>query len=210
MRGELFFKIPDDQEVMVKLVEAVPANWSWVDGALDAPKNLVASGQVEENTGFVLRRFHSIQPTIIGSYDRNKGEWGNPDLFAIMVERKLPGFISFNEAGYNSCIVTLELAKRIAVGFLRQGYCGGLHFYSGCCDNNKYDNPARCSLIFEPWDGVKEMCREEAGPQPARVKLEWDSQYYGKEEDIAPIVAVCRSLNLHQYVPGALAKAAAL
>ena len=206
MRGELFFEIPDDQEVMAKLVEAVPSNWSWVDGGLHAPKILIASGQVEENTGFAVERFHSIHPTIVGSYDRNEGKRGKPNLFAIMVEQKLPGFIRFDEAGYDAHIVTLELAKRVAVGFLRKGYRGGLHFYRGCYDNSKYDNPARCGIIFEPWHGAP-MRREEAGAQPARVKLEWESRYYGKEEDITPIVAVCRSLNLHEYAPAAPAEA---
>ncbi len=208
MRGKLFFEIPDDQEVRVKLVEVIPSNWSWVDGGLYAPKNLVASGQVEENTGFAMERFHSIHPTIIGSYDptiigsydQDEGKRGKPNLFAIMVEQKLPGFIEFDEAGYNSHIVTFELAKRVVVGFLRKGYRGSLCFFRGCYDNNKYDNPARCELIFEPWHGAP-VCREEAGEQPARVKLEWESRYYGKEEDIAPIVAECRSLNLREYEP---------
>lgn len=207
MRGELFFEIPDDQEVVVKLVEAVPSNWSWVDGGLHAPKVLVASGQVEENTGFAVERFYSINPTIIGNYDRN--EWGKqekPNLFAIMVEQKLPGFITFNEAGYDEHNIIFELAKRIAIGFLRKGYRGRLRFYQGCYNNKKYDNPARCEMIFKPWHGAP-IYREEAGPQPARVKLEWESCYYGKEEDIAPIVAVCRSLNLREYVPTAPAEA---
>lgn len=200
MKGELFFEIPDDQEVMVKLVEAIPPNWSWVDGSLHAPKNLVSSGAVQENTGFAVERFHSIHPTIIGSYDRSEGKREKPDLFAIMVEQKLPGFINFDEAGYDAHIVTLELAKRVAVGFLRKGYRGCLCFYRGCYDNSKYANPARCSMIFDSWHGTP-ISREEAGAQPARVKLEWEGRYYGKEEDIAPIVAVCRSLSLREYVP---------
>lgn len=191
---------------MVKLVEAVPENWSWVDGGLYAPRILVESEQVEEHTGFVLERFHSIHPTIIGSYDQTMGRSRKPNLFAIMVEQRLPGFIRFIEAGYGADI-TLELAKRVTVGFLRRGYRGGLHFFERCCNNHKYDNPARCSMIFEPWQGAP-LCLEEAGLQPARVKLEWKSHYYGKQEDVAPVVAVCRSLNLRQYVPVAPAEAA--
>lgn len=207
MRGELFFEIPDDQEVMVKLIEAVPPNWSWVDGGLHAPKTLVASGQVEKNTGFAVERFHNINPTIIGSYNQNEGKRGKPNLFAIMVEQKLPGFIKFDEAGYDTHhIVTLELAKRIAVGFLRKDYRGSFRFFKGCYNNSKYDNPARCEMIFEPWHGAP-VYREEAGSQPARVKLEWESRYYGKEDDIAPIVAVCRSLNFREYVPTTSAEA---
>lgn len=195
-KGTLFFEIPNDQETMVKLVEAVPDNWAWVDGGLFAPKDLIALGQVEENTGFVVERFHSIHPTIIGSYDENERRSRKPDLFAIMVEQKLPGFIIFNEAGYDAGVVTLELTKRLAVGFLRKGYRGGLHFYKDCYDNHKYENPARCDLVLQSGDSI---FRGEQGPQPARARLEWNVCYGGREEDIASIAAVCRSLGLREY-----------
>lgn len=33
------FKIHEDsQEAMVKLIEAVPSDWSWIDGSLEAPR----------------------------------------------------------------------------------------------------------------------------------------------------------------------------
>lgn len=200
MRGELFFEIPDDQEVMVKLIEAVPSNWSWVDGNLHAPETLIASGQAEEHTGFAVERFHSIHPTIVGSYDQDERKQRKSNLFAIMAEQKMPGFILFGEAGYDADVVTLELAKRIAVSFLRKGYRGSLRFYMDCYRNRKFDNPARCDIIFKPWHGAPALPKE-SGPQPARVKLGWESRYNGTEKNIAPIVAVCRSLNLHEYLP---------
>ncbi len=198
MRGELFFEIPDDQQVRVKLVEAVPSNWSWVEGGLHASKNLIVNGQVEKNIGFAVERF-SIHPIIFGYYDRNEGKWIKPDLFAITVELKMPRFITFDEAGYDAHIITLELAKRIAIDFIRKDYRGSLHFYGGCHNNIKYENPARCSMVFESWNNER-----------ALVKLKWESRYYGKEEDIAAIVAACHSLNLREYVPVAPAENAAL
>ena len=201
MRGELFFKIPNDLEVMAKLVEAIPSHWSWVDGQLRAPKCLIDVGEVEESTGFAVMRFHSIRPTIIGRYDEDKRRNKDPNLFAIMLEQKLPGFIMFDEAGYETPEITLELVKRIAAGFLRKGYRGGLHFYSGCYDNSKYNNPAKCSMIFEVWNGGSFSKSGETGMQPARVKIGWESKYCGKEEHIASIVSVCRSLNLCEYIP---------
>ncbi len=201
MKSNLFFEIPDNQEVMAKLVEAVPSDWAWLDGGLRALNTLISSGEVEENTGFALERFHTIRPTIVGSYDQSNGKRRIPNLFAIMVEQKLPGFINFNEAGYESRIITLDLAKQIAAGFLRKGYRGSLHFFKDCYNNNKYDNSARCELIFSPWRAPRGWS-EEAGPQPARVMLEWESRYGGgEEEDIAPIAGVCRSLNLREYIP---------
>lgn len=204
MKGELFFEIPiaTANEVAPQLVSAVPSAWLWVDGGLHASENLIASGEVEENTGFALDRFHDIHPTIRGSYDQKNGIWRKPNLCAIMVERKLPGFITFNEAGYDKSI-SLELAKLIATEFLRKGWRGWLSFYKDCQDNYTYHNSARASMIFQPWDGAP-VCGVEAGPQPARIKLEWLDSYYGKMEDVMPIVKVCHSLGLREYVPVAL------
>ncbi len=205
MESELFFEIPDDQEVMVKLIEAMSLEWHWVDGGLHAPESLITSGQADGDTGFMVERFHSIHPTIVGSFV-DGGKRKKPNLFAIMVEQKLPGFIRFDEAGYDADVVTLELAKRIATGFLRRGYRGRLLFFRNCHNNNKYDNSARCEMNFEPWHGAP-VCGREAGPQPARVKVEWNGRYRDSEEEVAPIVAVCRSLGLREYVPQATATA---
>ena len=208
MRGTLFFEIPDDdQEIMVKLVEAIPSNWSWVDGDLHAPEMLIVSGQVEEHTGFAVRRFHRNNPTIVGSYNQDERKQRNPDLFAIMVDQKLPGFIFFDEAGYETPI-TFKLTKHIVVGFLQKGYRGGLRFFKDCYGNSKFDNPARCDIAFKPWHGGS-ASYEEGGPQPARIKIEWDSRYNGREEDVTPIIAVCRSFNLREYAPAVPLKAAA-
>lgn len=196
MGDRLFFEIPEDPEVMVILVRAVPSNWSWVDGGLYAPQDSIVSGAAKEDTGFAVKRFFSIRPTIVGGYSK-KGKRSKPDLFAIMVKQKLPGFVHFEEAGFDKDEVTLETAKQIAVGFLKKGYRGCLCFYKDYYNNSKYNNPAYCDMTLEPWHGTG----EEVGLQPARMKLEWDDRYSGKEEDIATIVTVCYSLGLRKYVP---------
>jgi hypothetical protein len=180
---------------MGKLVDAVPNTWSWVDGYLAAPNALIASGQVARHTGFAIQRFHSVNPTIVGEYN-SKHEWQAPDLLAVMLEQILPAFVSFDEGD----LITLDLAKRFIMGFLLRGYRGSASFSAGCYDNDRFNNPARCSFAFEPWNGPP-ICGEEAGPQPARVKLEWDARYGGSEKSIAPIVAACRALQLHEYTP---------
>lgn len=195
MRRELFFEIPDDESIMAQLVQAIPENWSWVDGQLHAPLALIATKRAQADTGFSIDRFHSIHPTIIGSTGPNATK-NKPNLFAIMVEQKLPGFVSFHEAGFDANMITLENAKRIAVGFLRKGYRGELSFYKGCRGDNKYDNEARCSFAFESWHGAP-CCDDEAGEQPARTHLEWDSG----DENVALIAAVCWSLGLREYLP---------
>lgn len=149
MRGERFFEIRNNRDLRANLVEAIPSNWEWVDGSLVAPSEFIAWGQVSEDTGFVLGNFLGFKPTIVGSYDRGTTRRSKPDLFAIMVEQKLPGFVSFDEAGKDASIITFELSKRLAIGFLKKGYRGSLRFYKGHHHDNKYHNPAQCNMRFE-------------------------------------------------------------
>lgn len=199
MGEKIFFEIPDDVETILKLVESIPSTWSWLDGWLDAPKRLTSSGAAVENTGFRISRFHSIKPTVIGRHNRDGEINPAPDLFEILVEQKLPGFIEFDEAGFGRDI--LDHAKSLAAGFLSKGYEGRLDFYMDYDQHrdSKYSNPARCNMIFRPWNGPGLI--DEHGPQPARVKLEWDEKYGGKMEDIWPIADVCRNLGLKEYKP---------
>lgn len=199
MKNTWFFEIPDNQEIKAKLVESVPSNWLWVSGWLNAPKELITYGKAEENTGFAIERFHEIHPTIIGNYDQDRKQ-RKPNLFAIMVEHKLPGFIKFSEAGIGASIITFELAKSVATGFIRKGYHGGLYFYRGHNDNDMSNNPAQCTMTFQPFNGAPYL-GEESGEQPARIKVMWESGYGGKIEDITPIISVCRSFNLREYTP---------
>jgi hypothetical protein len=56
MSEKLFFEIPNDQEVKAKLVEAVPNDWTWVNGILGPSEDLVSSGRVVSGTGIAIQR----------------------------------------------------------------------------------------------------------------------------------------------------------
>ena len=203
MSGALFFEIPEDPEIMVQLLEAVPPHWEWMSGGLYPPPELIAAGRVAEKTGIRLGRFYDIHPSFEGCSDKK------PDLYAIIVEEKLPGFIHFSEVQPgNHETISQEFAKRIASGLLLKGYRGSLRFESSCYNDNYGENPHYCNMKFQPWNGDSHYGKEETGPQPPRIKVGWDSRYYGNEEGIAAIVEVCRSLNLREYIPTAPSEAA--
>lgn len=200
-KGKIFFEIPDDNhEIMTELVEAAPSGWSWVDGVLKPSEKLVASGNVQNNTGFDLNRWGDCK--IVGKYKEEYKEGENrqecPNLHAIIVEQKLPGSIVFTETGYSDGM-GLVSAKHLIVGLINKGYRGQLSFYKDCYDNKKFNNPARCAIVLKKWCGP--LWYEENGPQPARIKLEWEGRYGGNEKDIYPVLTVCRSLNLKGYTP---------
>lgn len=198
MSGKQFFEIPDDLELMTKLVEVIPSSWAWVDGILKAPRELIESGKALADTGFAIQRFHSIGPTIRGLWQEGKEQ--QADLYGIIAERKLPGFVRFDEAGYESDI-SLELAKKIAIAYLRMGYRGSLFFYRDCCNNSKYNNPERYSLFLQKWHeniGVLGTVRID---YPPAIVMEWNEKYGGKPENLKPIVSLCRSFNLREFTP---------
>lgn len=197
--GKMFFEIPDNQEIMVKLVGAIPDSWSWVDGSLTAPETLIKDGKVAERTGFAIQRPHTIYPTIVGEYNPTIHGRELGDLFAIIVEQKLPGFIRFDEAGYIKREISLALAKRIATSFIQKGYRGHLCFYSGHYGEYKFPNPCRCDMALGGWYGAP-FLNEESGEQPGRIKIEWDGNRW-TEEQANVFVALCKELKLTQYEP---------
>lgn len=190
------FEIPDDNEVIAQLIEAVPLNWSWIDGRLSASAEAISLGGIAPNSGFALQRFHAIHPTIIGK--KKDGKMINPDFYSLIVEKKLPEFISFDEAAFETAYegLTMEVVKNIAIAFVRLNYRGHLCFFSGCCDNYKYDNPAGCSFTLVPWIPAP-VLRDEYPLEkyPATVKVEWNKEFGGKEKDVKPILLICENLK---------------
>jgi len=194
------FDIPDVIAVVARLVEVVPSDWSWLDGGLSAPQSLVDSGQVAAGMGYAIQRFHSIRPTIVDSLNPGYHSEQVLDLYGLIAERRFPEFIQFDEAGYSKPI-TLELAKSIAIAYIRLGYLGILKFYSSCYDNSKYDNAERCHFhLHYPGDAIGGISLPRDVPFRA-LELRWDERYGGKEEHLEPILSVCRSLGLRELTP---------
>ncbi|MDO8551821.1 MAG: hypothetical protein Q7S03_04045 [bacterium] len=198
MAGKLFYVIPDDLEIMIKLIEATPATWLCLSGTIRAPEALIVRGLALEETGFYIGRFHSIRPTIIGRYDP-KGRI-EPDLFGMLVEQKLPGFVQFDQAGDSAEFITLTLAKFLAQGFVVKGYRGHLTFVKSIWDNDMGQRSARYGLSLVTWESYPKD-REFVGMQPPLVTLEGDGRYGGKEADIESLFTVCRFLGLKEYKP---------
>ena len=193
MREKLFFEIPDNKEVRTNLVKSIPSDWSWVSGTLNAPNDIILSGEAQKDTGFVAEIYgRDIHPNIVGKYDCLKKEQVKPDLFAIIAERKLPGFIRFSEGEYDGNTVTRELVKRMAVSFLQKGYGGNLYL-------PRYRYGPKCEMVFQLWDAGK--YGEETGEQPSRLKIEGYGKYRDEEEWMEPIITTCRALKLREYVP---------
>ncbi len=199
MAHRRFFKIPNSTEVKAQLVQAIPSNWSWVDGRLIAPEHMLTSGLALSNTGLLLSRFQS-GTKIVGVCPAQNAPTSKPNLVDLLLHQRCPGFLHFEEVGYEHNEELLHEAKQLAIGFLRKGYGGELSFYRSCSRNIKHDNSARVDIRFYPWNGAPIM-KPESGDQPARIQLEWNERYGGREEHLAEILEACRSLELVEYTP---------
>lgn len=197
MSGQLFFEVPKDQKVMVLLVHAIPADWRWMNGTLQAPQTLTSLGKTAYRTGYSVNSLRAIRPNIIGARRSDSPEFRyEPDLYAIMIQRKHPEFVEFDctEGDF------IQTGKRIVKGFLNLGYRGALRWVHSCKRDVMHNNPARCHISFAPWNAGR-IDPLESGLQPARIRIEWNSEYGGTEAHVEPIVSVCRTLELPQYTP---------
>ncbi len=111
-----------------------------------------------------------------------------PNLFGIMVEQKLPGFVSLREAGYGDTPTSLENIKKVIIGFVNKGYYGNLHFYRDCQDNVKHRNSATCQFYISP--------REE-NPRTT-LSVSWNNNNATARHSVSPIFSACVSMNLRK------------
>lgn len=190
--NETVFQIPEDGNAfLADLIDAIPDNWSDISGTLDAPEKLILSGQAIRDTGYDCDRFNNRKITLCGRHLRGTPST-KPDFQAILVDNKLPGFLTFSETGYDRP-EWFVIAKRLASGFARKGYRGLLDFSSGVYRETAYEHPAHCSINSVPWEKHVAIGKPWRMMPPA-VVLTWNDKYGGKPELIEPMIKVCQTL----------------
>ncbi len=183
------FALPDDAQLIRSLVAAIPDDWGWLDGCLEAPADKIADGTALDSTGLLFDRLN--EKVVTSRTPQGLETRRQPDYFALFVEDKLPGFVSFHEAGYEDRIrLTLKKAKSLADGFLMKGYRGSLNFYRDCRHNRKYSNSASVSIFCG--DKENDIGRDET----PFVQVSWDEEYHGSESHVASILAICTKFEL--------------
>lgn len=127
-RRELRRCVPSE-EGLARLARLVPADWSRMSGELKAPRTMVDSGEAVEKTGVEIRSVYDGSVWV-------RGEGLNglipPNLLAMIVENRRPGYVVFREAGMEPAR-SLSEVREIALGLVALGYYGILCFYNGSC-----------------------------------------------------------------------------
>jgi len=195
MKDKWIFEIPNEVEVMVKLVQAVPSSWLSISGVLEAPNVLVEVGDAIHDTGYNIDQFYTIKPTIVKASTTNRRKNDsrqNPDLYALIAERKMPGFVRFEEAGADSYEISFGTARKILISFLRQGYRGQVTFCGQRCNEGIGELPGsgreceKCFFFFE-WHYKN----------PPKVEI-WND---GRPENFQPLITACRAMGLKELTP---------
>ncbi|MEK7073138.1 MAG: hypothetical protein AAB974_01740 [Patescibacteria group bacterium] len=201
--GKLYFDLSTrTPEQIAQIISAVPEDWCWLDGTLDAPQKLIDDGLAHPDAGYVLGGFVERGFKLASLHEYRHGRRSDEpirrvDTLGIVTVPRLPAFVGFNEAGYReSFALPLPEVVRIAADLVRQGYLGGLSFFSGFRNNNKYDNPERARFQLVPsrelpdWSGVQITPRRELSPF---LLLAWDPRHRGTREHLKPIIAACEA-----------------
>jgi len=198
MKGRTCFGIPEcgAPEIMANLVMAVPSNWSLTLGRLVAPKELIINGRVAATSGYLFQHHQDYKLAVVGLDSLLPNLQGEADYCAMMVEHKMPKFVVFQGIGDDS--LPLEIGKKVAAYYLRQGYQGDLEFIQV----NAVENPASFGIVadqlsgdLESWEFLKQM-----GLPPSRLALRWNSEATGDQppDDLKEILDICRGQNLKE------------
>lgn len=185
------FALPNDAQLIRSLVAAIPDDWGWLDGCLEAPPEKISDGSALDSTGLLFDRLNDKAVTTrtpIGEEIKRK-----PDYFALFVESRSPGFVSFHEAGYeDNGRLPLKLAKSLANGFVMKGYRGALTFYRDCLHNRKHSNTAKVYI----WCGTPNLKDEFGSRDEPFVMVCWDEEHGGEESHVSSVLAICTKFEL--------------
>lgn len=195
--SSLYFEIPNDKEVRVRLIEAVPDSFWQISARLQVPKHLSVSGMVAEGTGFKISPGSRQPLKLLAGKGTNE-----PDIMSIVVGNKMPEFVAIE----TSYLTPLGYERSVMIGLLRKGYRGTIGFEFAVSRGEYHDIRASCEMALQPWQGAP-IAAPELGNQPPRLKLAWDERSGGGRSLVEPIEAVCRALGLKEYNPAERAAA---
>lgn len=199
--GQFYFDLSTrTPEQIAAIIAAVPEDWCWLDGTLEAPQALIDGGRAHPDAGYVLGGYVERGFKLASLHEYRHGRRSDEpmrrvDTHGIVTVPRLPAFVVFDEAGYReSFSLPMSEVVRIATDLVRQGYLGGLSFYSGFRNNNKFDNPERARFQLVPSRELPEWSGEQLTPRrelPPLLVLAWNTRYRGMHEHLQPLIAAC-------------------
>ena len=191
------FELPqDDSYLTSQLVEAIPDDWEYVFGQLDAPLDRVASGQVSHG-GWSLDQFRDLQVATLADYSMRDASYEERQTimeyrrqaFCELVLGIPPLFVRFRDAGEDNShgILPFKVAKLIASAYIVRGYRGDLSFRG----------KGKCELHLAPYEGMFPAPREHITPYKEIPEIQ-EALQSGNQEFLSAAIA---KLNPHNNFP---------
>jgi len=192
----LFFSLPPEIEAATAcaVIDSLPNNWSWVDGSMTAPAPLIASGEAVKDAGLMFGYYGTVAPVFVG--ERPDGKYREPDMHALYVDGRLPQTVLMQYAGLHHGMVTIKLAKAIAVKYIGFGYTGWLAACQGYNDDCLEESI--CARFKICWGGVPTPGKPPKYPL-AYVAIRTSNEYAPSQLGTDIIIAKCRSLELTEF-----------
>jgi len=192
MKISRFFEVPDDIEARIRLLFAGPAGWIF-SIYLKAPEDLVKAGEVSLGSRFYYDGNIHRQLEFSGSQEQRRE--GSEDFVGIIAERKFPQFISFSDLGLHRASLRRTQGEQIAAALMRKGFTGRFKLHSGYYRDYVGEHAGSYDVELNPWDCAP------AYDERGRARINWDADYGGNSELVAPLVGVCEDLGLREYTP---------
>lgn len=204
-----YFELPDENKAdisvaMVKrairpVIEAVPDTWRMVRGHMEASQQRKQSERVLKDVQFVVNRRYDAYD-VIDSSTNDRGLVSPEIVRDVLFGRKMPSRVIFKDAAYDrpssDCFA---LVKSTVLDLLDLGYRGSVTFVDGRERREHFDETLACTVHLAPWDWGTGFRIRPGQMQPPCVELRWAPELGGKEDDLAPIEAVCRELKLIEF-----------
>lgn len=162
------------------ILAAVPDDWGWIDGQLDASAEMIMEGSAAHHGGLALDFHHGLR--YVTRYDPGRA----PETEVMLAARRLglvellayasfPAFLRFDRVGFNAGpgvdlgLTPMPVVRQIADAYIRSGYLGDLFIKRfNERDRSEHEPPsATISLHLAPFS---ERWTREEDRQPERVK----------------------------------------
>lgn len=193
------------RERIARLVEAIPDNWSCVSGYLSVDKKSAQEDHVAWNTGYWIGcATKNAVPWLVGQNSFRQLCEARPDVYGILIDRKQPHFVQFDEAGlgeawYTEHALRMPDLKRVIAALIRNKYRGRLEFIRYTAHVGGGMPRLQCRVEMRRFDRFRQDGEEAQDNCPPEIRLRWLAAHHTREM-IEPIEAKCRSLSLRELV----------
>lgn len=192
--SRLLFELPDDDNALGLLVDAIPPTWTMLNGRLFPTLAVREQETVVDDTGYL---FSTSAPSIVGRRKGN-GQRARPDVLRLVIGRLAPGFVEFENAGYFRNSPSLGEVREVAAGYVHGGYRGKLDFVQCALSGSVSQVAARCRFRLARADAWPWPEPSPGADDPLALGVEWNELYGGRAEHCTMVLRVCRSLDLRE------------